>query len=213
MLFSHLLCCSLLSNVYLISARASASFFDDEPYTGSQEQLDRARSVASQRIATRTSVSAPAPTYSNFTGTVNKHANISQSDIDNARAVVAAALADSYAANRARTGLPLRNNYFLRRSSSTKPRRDAVSLPIINSSIAAAAALVAELDAAALAKNGTLHGNYSEIEALHRRRNGEPEKRQSATFWMEGIEHLGTQLGNSSYKVRINLNNLKSHEN
>ncbi len=206
MLSSERLFWLLLSVICFFSIGSTASFFDGEPYTGSKEQLDKVRSVASQRIAARTSQSAPAATQSTFTVSVNKHANTSQTDIARARAIVAAALADSAAANRARMNIPLRNSYRSRHSTSAKPRRDVAPLPVISTSVAAAAAMVAEIDAAAYAKNGSLYGDYSQFDTLRTRRTGESprvKKRQTTSFWMEGMEHLGTQLGNSSYKVLL----------
>ncbi len=195
---------SLLLALVLASQAVAFVLFDNKPYIGSQEQHDEILKIGAERIAARETHSPPIPDYTRSTNVINKHENTPISEIEAARAKVAAAQVESASANRARMRLPFRNTYQSRHSKSSNSRRDTVDLPVISAELAAAAALVAEVDAAAAARNGTLVADYSEFDALRARRDGQSKqqkKRQATRFWMEELERHGTQLGDSTYKA------------
>ncbi|KAH8816524.1 pectate lyase superfamily protein-domain-containing protein [Xylogone sp. PMI_703] len=196
---------TLIFLIFLLSVNA---LFNGEKYTGSAAQIAELKKIADANRAkiAKIQVSHAAP---NLTASITKHDNTPPAAIAEARAVVASAIAEMRATNKARVENPLRNTYVSRHSSSSK-RRTAIPSPLTrpNTTVAAAAALVAEVDAAAKAKNGTLYRDYSSILALHRGHNSSaPVKRQTTSFWMEGVDHLGTQPlgGDSSYKVWRNV--------
>jgi len=161
-------------------------------------------SIAQKHFATRTGPVSSATELPSLSESINKHKNTSASTIALARAKVAAAIQQVSISNKARVQNPLRNNYGSQ-SPASRVRRDASLHPlVIDPDVAAAAALVAEVDAAAEALNGTLYSDYPIINAFRQKnKNLRKQKRQTTSFWLEGIEHLGTQPfgGNSSYKV------------
>jgi hypothetical protein len=59
------------------------------------------------------------------------------------------------------------------------------------------------VDAQAQAANGTLITSYPDVDEIRSRGQTGPQKRETATWWMEGLAHLGTQPfgDNSAYKV------------
>jgi hypothetical protein len=89
---------------------------------------------------------------------LHKRQNATQSDVDAARKLVAAAQAEAGAANAYRLKHPRRNQYTNRptNGTSSKMRARDVSSSAVNSTVVSAAALVAEADAALLASNGSL---------------------------------------------------------
>lgn len=116
--------------------------------------------------------------------------------VEQAREVVDAALADWASYNKARFDNPRHNVYSPTPESvlgSTKrDTSDSVlAIPDVTEDIANAAALVAEIDAAAGFRNGTI------LPPI--------KKRAGTAFWMETISRSGSQPygGDSSYKVKI----------
>ena len=203
--FSRLMVIISLATFHL---SVNAYLFNGQPYDGSPEQIQELQSIASASRAKVTNATLAQPA-SNVTASVRKHDNTSDITIASARAVVASAIAQQRIVNKARVENPLRNTYKSRHSSSASTRRAADSPPLVlpSPNVAAAAALVAEVDAAAEFKNGTLYKDYSSVLALGHRNRGAQNvtKRETTSFWMEGVEHLGTQpLGNDpSYKVSL----------
>jgi hypothetical protein len=131
--------------------------------------------------------------------------NATSSAIASARAIVADAIKKATLANKARVENPLRNIYTLRPADAAKVRRDSPTLFEVTPEIAAACALIAEVEAAAEAKNGTLHKDYSAI--IPDRKRSEKETRATDEYWMGNLQNLGTQpFGNdTSYKVFRNV--------
>lgn len=136
-------------------------------------------------------------------------ANVTLTTIQIARAIVADAIKKVSIANKARVENPIGNTYTLKPSSAAKVRRDAPSLFDVTPEIAAACALIAEIDAAAQAANGTLHTDYSAIIPGHKR--GVLEGRTASNYWMANLQNLGTQpFGNdTTYQVFRNVNDTR----
>jgi hypothetical protein len=206
MVFTFKIHILLLLGIYIFCATTFARvLFDGNPYIGSDEQHAEIRSIAQASIAARASTTVLPPTSTRVPRSLGRRENTTQADIENARLLVETALKDSASINRARLDAPARNIYVSKSSAgSTFQTRDVAELPLITTKLAAAAALVAELDAAALAKNGSLHRDYSEFDTLRNRsgQNGKIQKRQSSSsFWMEEIDHFGSQLNNPDYTV------------
>lgn len=114
-------------------------------------------------------------------------ANSILSDIEKARAIVRDAIAQAAARNKARLENPSRNNYGLSpasrvsqrwRRDDIKPHEATVAPPPLNitDEMRKAAALVAEADAWADTKNGTLL---------------RLKKRAAGSFWLENLYHGG----------------------
>lgn len=127
-----------------------------------------------------------------------------------ARKIVADAQKKMKVANKARVDNPKRNNYSLKPGSLSGRRADAAAAAfIVTDEIAAAAALVAEADAAAELKNGTLQTDYSFAETLGLKYGNErrDKAKRDGDYWMGKLDNLGTQPfgGDSSYKVFRNV--------
>lgn len=133
-------------------------------------------------------------------------AKAAQSDIDEARRLVDAAIKKASVLNKARLDHPMRNRYSSTRAAKASRRdassRDALLPPLlkITNEIAAAAALLAEVEAVAEAKDlSKPKRDYSYIDALYNR----TAEKQAQPFWMEDIERKGAwPFGNDpSFKV------------
>jgi hypothetical protein len=201
---NHFLTRLMLVVAFVFFHSSVTALFNGQPYTGSPSQIQELQQIASASRAKVANAPLAKPASSANTS-AHKHDNTSDSTITAARATVANAIAQQRAINKARVQNPLRNSYTSRHASSAK--RSVASLPMVlpDTTVAAAAALLAEVDAAAKFKNGTLYKDYSSILKLGHRSKGTANvtKRQTTSFWMEGVAHLGTQpLGNdASYKV------------
>ncbi|EER45681.1 LysM domain-containing protein [Histoplasma capsulatum H143] len=121
-------------------------------------------------------------------------AKAAQSDIDEARRLVDAAIKKASVLNKARLDHPMRNRYSSTRAAKASRRdassRDALLPPLlkITNEIAAAAALLAEVEAVAEAKDlSKPKRDYSYIDALYNR----TAEKQAQPFWMEDIERKG----------------------
>ncbi|WEW59950.1 hypothetical protein PRK78_005432 [Emydomyces testavorans] len=109
-------------------------------------------------------------------------ATASRSDVDRARAIVKAAIAQTSAHNKARLEKPARNQYSPypgSRSQAQFSARGENPPPLFNvtEDIAKAAALVAEADAWAESKNGTVRSAKNQAQA--------------GNFWLGQISHSG----------------------
>ncbi|OAX78349.1 hypothetical protein ACJ72_07345, partial [Emergomyces africanus] len=118
-------------------------------------------------------------------------ANATQSEIDEARRIVRAAILEAAILNKARMDYVMSDG--ARESSRNASSSDAQPPPLldITKEIAAAAALVAEVDAVAEVRSYYSRGSkrdYSKIDALY---NRTVEKRAD-TFWMEDIQRKGS---------------------
>jgi hypothetical protein len=154
---------------------------------GTSADADRVISPHSALLVKRLSNSTSTGLFSNSTNP----------EIDKARAIVEKARKEWSAYKRARLANPRRNVYKLRPTEPVQARVLATDNstatepflpPEVTDEIAHAAALLAELEVAEGRSNKTA-----------------PVKQKRATrFWMENIDHLGTQPygGNSSYQVR-----------
>jgi hypothetical protein len=153
--------------------------------TYSQEQLDQ---VAADYAAAQAATKIAVPVQSN----------------------IVSAQHDSDASSRkSRLDNPIRNVYTRAKDAPRVKRRADASLLPVPSDVVAAAALLAEVDAAAKYDNGTLFKNYQSMAdfksfgTINRRSSAsspEPrEKRQSSTFWMEKVDmSLGNQVSSNS---------------
>lgn len=145
---------SLIVIGFLAFFNVISALFNGQPYTGSQSQIQELQQIASASRAQIANALIAQPA-SDVTASVNKHQNTSETTIAAARAIVASAIAQQRIVNKARVQNPLRNSYTSRHSSSTKRRAVNVQpLTLPNDAVTAAAALVAEVDAAAKFKNG-----------------------------------------------------------
>jgi flavin-binding protein dodecin len=121
--------------------------------------------------------------------------NATQSDIDNARAIVNAAIAQAAVLNKARVENPMRNNYKLQPGTIVSKRDDMVNdtapPPLLNITpeIADAAALLAEVDALA---------TINSTRTVQKRGTG-------LSYWMEVLDRKGTVPfgNNATYQVNI----------
>ena len=137
-------------------------------------------------------------------------------DIYTARSLVDAAQREAGASNAYRLAHPHLNTYTFNnsQSSSTQTRSDPeIPYFVVNDTIAEAAAIVAEADAAAKAANGTLFRDYTipaqysdAIQNVSSFRASRLAKR-TTTFWMEEFVHDGILPfgGDSTYKVFRNV--------
>ncbi|PGH35768.1 hypothetical protein GX50_01351 [[Emmonsia] crescens] len=138
-------------------------------------------------------------------------AKSTQSDIDEARRIVNAAIEKASVLNKARLDYPMRNRYPMKPGARASSRRDASSrdappppLLKISSEISAAAALLAEVEAVAEARDHSRsRRDYSYIDSLYNR----TVEKQADTFWMEDIKRKGAwPFGNDpSFKVFRNV--------
>jgi len=149
------------------------------------------------------------PPSRDITTALNKHANVSAATVANAKAIVEDALAKCAIGNKARVENPLGNVYTLEPADAAAARRAAPPLFEVTPEIAEAAALLAEMDAAAAYKNGTLYRKDSANSASRKRNN--IEERTSSTYWMASLANLGTMPfgGNASYRVFRNVNDTR----
>ncbi len=115
---------------------------------------------------------------------------------------------------------PRLNQYYLKNNGTAlvKARAQDIAIYTINSTVASAAALVAEADAAAQARNGTLHADYSIPKKYLQYTNYSPPstshlgKRTGTSFWMEDITHSGNfpfGSDNANYAVFRNVKDPK----
>ncbi|GAB1315520.1 hypothetical protein MFIFM68171_05730 [Madurella fahalii] len=156
---------------------------------------DISRQATEQNIARRRALQAElrADTAASIKVTLNKHASVSAEHVSNARAVVAKAL------NRVTTSNKERREHWSHARRDAGPNHYRVT-----PDVAAAAALVAEIDAAAEHKNGTLYKDYSRFDTLSKR---QPPEVRAGGYWMANLENLGTQpfSRDVSYKVFRNV--------
>ncbi|OBT68746.1 hypothetical protein VE03_02225 [Pseudogymnoascus sp. 23342-1-I1] len=137
-----------------------------------------------------------------------KSQNATQNDVIKANKLVADAIAQQGRYNTYRVENPVRNTYISRFSTRAKDEKRSKSRyppPLFNSTVLAAARLLAERDAAAQHSNGTLHRAYrnpkKEEETL------DLGKRAADTYWVEEIAHTGRSPigGDPNYKVFRNV--------
>lgn len=117
-------------------------------------------------------------------------ANATISELERARAIVNAAIQQVAVHNKARLDNPTRNKYTLNPNTKISKREDGPPLFNVTDEIAAAAALVAEADAYADLKNGTLRRGID---------------KRAGTYWMGSIARMGSWPfgGDSTYVVRV----------
>ncbi|KAH8669051.1 pectate lyase superfamily protein-domain-containing protein [Xylariales sp. PMI_506] len=213
----------------LLYSSALASLFNSSnPFKGTPDQIALIKQVAQDKWQQVAEAQLPkTTTASNFTkgSTPFSRRNATASDVSQARSVVADAISQMRISNKARQQSPRRNNWSMSPGSGLSGRatNSADDVPLVNitSKIAAAAALLAEIDAA----NSTMVTNaaslsaksYAALEKAKSTRQStfgtagdtQPEKRQSTStsYWMESLDNLGTQPfgGDSSYKVFRNV--------
>jgi hypothetical protein len=140
----------------------------------------------------------------------NKHVNVSEATIAAAHALVSPLQATDAASRKYRSQNPIKNVYTEEKNSKRSDAAAAISA--LCSDVLAAAAMLAEIDAAAKYRNETLYKDYANFKNVsdirkstqHSLESSKLGKRQSTTFWMEEMEYLSTQpLGrDSTYQVR-----------
>jgi len=111
------------------------------------------------------------------------------SSLEEARAIVRLAQKEANARNKDRIGNPRVNNYYGKESSklALKSRANDAQLLAINATVAAAAALVAEADAA---HSNTTEKDYSIPIEISRNEQRNLEKR-AGSYWLENMNHVG----------------------
>lgn len=121
--------------------------------------------------------------------------NATNGEISKAQKLVAEAIAQQGRYNTYRVDNPIRNSYVSRNSAQAKDGKRSKgsrpSPPSFNSTIRAAARLLAERDAAAQHSNGTLHKIYSKPDYLTTEDTPHLEKRAPDTYWLEEMTHTG----------------------
>lgn len=147
---------------------------------------------------------------------LHKRQNTSTFELAQARKVLNEAVAQQSQYNRYRLQNPRRNTYVSRHSNEAKAfkskRDNEPSPPILNTTVLAAARLVAEFNAAAQFANGTLHNSYAQpqfvkglIDAanLTKRATGAP-------YWVPNVAQTGhAPMGNdNSYMVSPKIRNI-----
>lgn len=149
-----------------------------------------------------------------FEESLLRHRDVSNQTVRSARDLVAASIREQSAYNKYRFENPRRNNYRTQQSAPTagsnsrkRDSDDGPAQPLVNRTIAAAAALLAEIDAAAEAQNGTLFGNYTNVDILlgrPRKSIGKNNKRSTtSSYWLANKENLGSWPygGDSGFQV------------
>jgi hypothetical protein len=132
---------------------------------------------ATQHIQAR--IASPSSTASsNITAVLDTP----ESEIEEARTLIASVLVQQGESNKQRIQNPIRNtNTFEGRIG----KRDFDPLVPPNSTVAAAAKLLTQIELAQKYLNGTLHSDYTQSANTQ----GALRKRQSTSFWMEDIDH------------------------
>jgi hypothetical protein len=124
-----------------------------------------------------------------------KSQNATNGDISKAQKLVAEAIAQQGRYNTYRVDNPIRNSYASRNSVQAKggkrSKGSRPSPPSFNSTVRAAARLLAERDAAAQHLNGTLHKIYSKPDYLATEDTPHLGKRAPDTYWLEKMTHTG----------------------
>lgn len=150
----------------------------------------------------------------NITASLNKNNNISDAQVSEAQKLVDESMSRWVLTYKKYVDNPRRNTYkFSTSRPSSRVQRSSDSPPAVDSTVAAAAALLAELDAAAKSKNGTLYTDYSKMEfnreTMSFGTTPRVVKRASSSYWMDllsGDEHGTSPLAAAAgYKVRYLL--------
>jgi polygalacturonase len=137
---------------------------------------------------------------------------VSKREVENARVLVLEAQKEAGDRNAKRVKNPRLNHYYANNTSGAtlRARSDSVDLFSVNSTVAAAAAIVAEADAAA---NGTflkpfvIPEKYAKYVGPGISTAGKLKKR-ATSFWMEDITHQGSfpfGSNNANYQVFRNV--------
>jgi glucan 1,3-beta-glucosidase len=138
---------------------------------------------------------------------IRKRQNVSNYDILQAEKLVADAVAQQSKYNAYRVANPRPNTYKSRHSdeaTSTKNKReDEPAPPTLNATLVAAAALLAEHNAAQQLANGTLHQPYNQFTQLPKPLViPSKEKRASSGYWASQVDHGLPSMGwKPSYPV------------
>ncbi|RDW56742.1 pectin lyase fold factor [Coleophoma cylindrospora] len=135
---------------------------------------------------------------------VHKRQNTSSYELQQAQKLVAEAVAQQSEYNTYRVANPRRNTYESRHSATAKHKRAGEPAPpTLNTTLLAAAALVAEHHAAQKLSNGTLHNSYTAFTQLPRPLViPSQEKRATSDYWVPLADHGVPPMGSdSSYPV------------
>jgi glucan 1,3-beta-glucosidase len=134
-----------------------------------------------------------------------KRQNVSFSDISQAEKLVADAVAQQSKYNTYRVANPRRNTYQSRHSATAAKakRDDEPTPPTLNTTLIAAAALLAEHTAAQQLANGTLHKPYTQFTQLPNPLViPSKQKRTASGFWPSQVDHGLPSMGqNPDYPV------------
>ncbi|PWY88961.1 exo-1,3-beta-D-glucanase [Aspergillus heteromorphus CBS 117.55] len=131
--------------------------------------------------------------------------NVSSSTLQEARKLVASAVAQQSRYNAYRVANPKRNTYETRPSgtnaSSTRKRSDEPEAPVLDAKLRAAAALLAERHAAQQLANGTLYKSYSEFTKLPKPLTI-TKRDDDSSYWPSLVSHGVPPMGwDPSYPV------------
>lgn len=141
---------------------------------------------------------------------LHRRQNVTDSALAAARKIVRDAQAEAGARNLDRLANPRRNTYDKRNNTAAalKARAEDIATYTVNATVAAAAALVAEADAA----NGTLNKplNFPDKYAKYLNKTTASTSgfgKRDTTWWMENVDHNGLMPfgGDSSYPVFRNV--------
>ncbi|OBT71633.1 hypothetical protein VF21_09708 [Pseudogymnoascus sp. 05NY08] len=152
-------------------------------------------------LASASGETVPPPTYLRHqlralaSSPAYKSQNATAGQILKANKLVEESIAQQSLYNTYRVENPIRNSYVSEHSAQAKVfNRNKVSVPVrptLNSTVLAAAKLLAERDAAAQHRNGTLHKAYRKPKHIHKDDGSAIEKRQVDYYWVEEIAHTG----------------------
>lgn len=181
--------------VILCNVISANALFNGQPFTGSADQLAELDRITTKAQAERAKVAEKIleglQKPIDVTPSLNKHANVSKAQVDEARRVVDEARKKWVESYRHYVNSPRRNIYkSAPPSKGQRVVRSNSDLLAVDETIAAAASLVAEVDAAAQYRNGTLYQDYSKIlEGGNKAINSSQDppsmdKRADKSYWL-----------------------------
>lgn len=216
--------------VHLLALTTGLTLFGGQPYVGSPEQHAELDAITEAVKARRAAYAAaqknkPSLTSTSIPDAFDKHSSVSSQTLENAHKVVDAAIQRWSSTYQAYVTNPRRNRYTSQQHTGVQnqTRRSPVGFgprlsarDVDEAAVAAAAALLAEVEAAERARSGQLFRDYTSLKrpdpSFEEWRNGGPagaRKRAPADagdpFWLEQLapsEHGKAPFAKASnYKV------------
>ena len=185
----------LFSLSSLLGHGTAFSFSDGQLYNGSPEHRSEVSAfIASSKLASANArMSRVKPRSPNYP---LRSLDLSEEAVAVARNIVEASICEAAEYNKARVQSTLH-------SSPGRKRDNHANYPLmtVNSTVASAAALIAEVDA------GKLSRAQSKISELRKRSSMPPEKREASTYWLGEKTNYGTWPygSDSTYQVFRNV--------